>query len=145
MGVNIIDQWPFCFREECKKKRVDKYCLLPYLGGGSARVMRKSYCFLGVKNGLNMTTNTLNFYIFRKKDRARGWTPPSGNPLSKNIFPTIFFSVYFALYALKNIFGFHQKVNILPISLHLHFGIGDPPPPHTHISQIPKTPFFFPK
>ena len=42
--------------------------------------------------------------------------PPFGNPLSKH-----FFSVYFAFYALRNIFGFHQKVKIHHPHSHFYF------------------------
>ena len=63
--------------------------------------------------------------------------PLLGTPYSKKKF-----IVYFAFQTLRNIFGFHQKVKILPFLLHLLLGIGDPPP---HTSQIPKTPFFPPE
>ena len=49
--------------------------------------------------------------------------PPFWEPLIKKKY-----IVYFAFQALRNIFGFHQKVKILPLFLHLLLGIGDPPP-----------------
>ena len=52
-----------------------------------------------------------------------------------------FGSHFSRLRMLSHILGFHQKIKILPISLHLLLGIGDPPPSPT--SQIPKTPIFF--
>ena len=44
----------------------------------------------------------------------------------------------------KEHFGFHQKVKILPIFLHLLLGIGDPPPP-LRLPKFPKLPFFSPE
>ena len=56
-------------------------------------------------------------------------TPLFGNPLSKKN------CYFFAFYALRNIFGFHQKMKILATFLHFLLGIGDPPPHSSPTSQ----------
>ena len=66
-----------------------------------------------------------------------------GTPYSKNKF-----IAYFAFYALRNIFGFHPKVNILLIFWHLVLGIGDPPCWEKFTNnpvKFPQTSRFFPR
>ena len=64
--------------------------------------------------------------------------PPFWEPLIKK---KILFILHFR--PLGTFLGFHQKINILPIFLHLLLGKGDPPP--LPLPKFPKLPFFSPE
>ena len=93
---------------------------------------RLSSAYPRIQKSFARPTPPRNERIFRTKQEKQLYIPsthPQQHLIKKNVI------VYFAFSTLRNIFGFHQKVKILPIFLHLLLGIGDPPPTHFPNSQ----------